>query len=134
MNKAQLLKELQFKAIRSGGAGGQHVNKVSSKIEIAFNVCTSNALSALEKERISLKLDKRLTKEKVLMIQCDESRSQHKNKQLAIKRLLEILEMALKVSKKRRPTKPSKSAIEKRLQRKKSLAQKKQSRKKFDLE
>ncbi len=134
MNKAQLLKELQFKAIRSGGAGGQHVNKVSSKIEIAFNVLASNALSALEKERISLKLGKRLTKEKVLMIQCDESRSQHKNKQLAIIRLLEILEMALKVAKKRRPTKPSKSAMEKRLQRKKSLAQKKQSRKKFDLE
>ncbi len=134
MNKTQLLKELQFKAIRSGGAGGQHVNKVSSKVEITFNVLASNALSAWEKDRISLKLDKRLTKEKALMLQCDESRSQHKNKQLAIKRLFEILEAALHVAKKRRPTKPSKSAIEKRLYRKKTLAQKKQGRKKFDLE
>ncbi len=134
MNKAQLLKELQFKAIRSGGAGGQHVNKVSSKIEITFDVLASNALSAWEKDRISLKLDKRLTKEKVLMLQCDESRSQHKNKQLAIKRFFEMLEAALHVAKKRRATTPSKSAIEKRLRRKKALAQKKQGRKKFDPE
>jgi ribosome-associated protein len=134
MNKAQLLKELQFKAIRSGGAGGQHVNKVSSKVEIAFDVLASNALSAREKERISLKLEKRLTKEKMLMLQCDESRSQHKNRQLAIERLFEILETGLHVAKRRRPTKPSKSAIEKRLLRKKTLAQKKQGRKKLDLE
>ncbi|MGB5369719.1 MAG: alternative ribosome rescue aminoacyl-tRNA hydrolase ArfB [Flavobacteriaceae bacterium] len=134
MNKAQLLKELQFKAVRSGGAGGQHVNKVSSKIEITFDVLASNGLSAWEKDRIFLKLDKRLTKEKVLMLQCDESRSQHKNKQFAIKRLFEILEAALHVAKKRRATTPSKSAIEKRLRRKKALAQKKQGRKKFDPE
>jgi ribosome-associated protein len=134
MNKSKIIQELQFKAVRSSGAGGQHVNKVSSKIELVFDVLSSGALSDTEKERITTKLANRLTKEDVLLLQCDESRSQHKNKVLAIKRFLELLENALKVPKKRRKTKPSKSAIEKRLKAKKRAALKKVNRGKPKLE
>ncbi len=134
MDKQQLLQELQFKAVRSSGAGGQHVNKVSSKMELALDVFNSQALSDIEKERIYLKLGNRLTKEKVLLLQCDESRSQHKNKELVTQRLLELLEKALIVPKKRRKTKPSRSAIEKRLKSKLKKAQKKARRGRPDLE
>ena len=115
MDKEQLLQELRFKAVRSSGAGGQHVNKVSTKMELAFDAFSSQALGAIEKERIYLKLGNRLTKEKILLLQCDESRSQHKNKELAKQRLLDLLGKALAVPKKRKKTKPSRSAIEKRL-------------------
>ncbi len=134
MEKSLLIQELQFKAVRSGGAGGQHVNKVSSKIELVFDLPASNALSEVEKEMIITKLASRLTKENMLLLQCDESRSQHKNKELVIKRFLELLENALKIPKKRRQTKPSKSAIEKRLKSKKEAAQKKVNRGKLNLD
>lgn len=134
MDKTKIIQELQFKAVRSSGAGGQHVNKVSTKIELFFDLDNSNALTETEKERISLKLTHRLTKENMLLLQCDESRSQHKNKDLAIKRFLEVLENALIVPKKRRKTKPSRGAIEKRLQNKKKAAQKKINRGKPDLD
>ena len=134
MEKTLILQELQFKAVRSSGAGGQHVNKVSSKVELSFDFNNSNALSSIEKERLLLKLENRLTKENVLLLQCDESRSQHKNKKLVIKRFLALLENALKVPKKRRKTKPSKSAIEKRLKAKKRAAQKKVNRSKPKME
>ncbi|WP_430682185.1 alternative ribosome rescue aminoacyl-tRNA hydrolase ArfB [Maribacter halichondriae] len=100
MDKERVLQELQFKAVRSSGAGGQHVNKVSTKIELSFNLENSNALTEQERARLLLKLGNRLTKENVLLLQCDESRSQHKNKELVIKRLFEILENALKIPKK----------------------------------
>ncbi|MCG2459305.1 aminoacyl-tRNA hydrolase [Flavobacteriaceae bacterium F89] len=128
MDKEQLLQELRFKAVRSSGAGGQHVNKVSTKIELACDIFNSQALSDVEKERIYLKLENRLTKENVLLLQCDESRSQHKNKELAKQRLIELLKRALVVPKKRRKTKPTRSAIEKRLRSKLKKAQKKANR------
>jgi len=134
MDKEQLLSELQFKAVRSSGAGGQHVNKVSSKIELALDIFNSQALSDLEKERIYLKLGTRLTKEKVLLLQCDESRSQHKNKELVKERLIALLERAIAVPKKRRRTKPTRSAIEKRLRSKLKNAQKKANRGRPDME
>ena len=134
MDKAKIVQELQFKAVRSSGAGGQHVNKVSTKIELYFDLDNSDAITKTEKERISLKLAYRLTKENRLLLQCDESRSQHKNKDLAIKRFLELLDHALIIPKKRRKTKPSRGAIEKRLQNKKKAAQKKVNRGKPDLD
>ena len=134
MDKPQLLHELQFKAVRSSGAGGQHVNKVSSKIELIFDLENSIAFTESEKKRLQLKLGNRLTKENVLLLQCDESRSQHKNKELAIKRLFSLLENALKVPKKRRKTKPKRSSIEKRLKSKKIHAEKKVRRGKPKIE
>ena len=115
MNKQQIIQELKFKAVRSSGAGGQHVNKVSTKIELSFNVTNSLALSEYEKTRICTKLKNRLTKENILLLQCDESRSQYRNKELVIKRFLKIIEDALKVTKIRRKTKPTISSVEKRL-------------------
>jgi ribosome-associated protein len=134
MEKEHLLQELQFKAMRSGGAGGQHVNKVSSKIELAFDVSNSKVLSAWEKERLLQKLGNRLTKEHILLLQCEETRSQHRNKALAIDRFFDILELAFKPKKRRRKTKPSRSAIEKRLKSKKKEALKKTRRAKPAME
>ena len=130
MNREQILRELNFKAIRSSGAGGQHVNKVSSKVELSFSLETSQAFSDQEKRRILRKLETRFTKEGILILQCDEARSQHKNKQLVIKRFFSLLKKALEVPKKRKPTKPSKSTIEKRLKSKKMDSSKKINRQK----
>jgi len=129
-----LTKELKFKGIRSGGAGGQHVNKVSSKIELTFNISTSKVLSEDQKELLLKKLSSRLTKENVLILFCDESRSQHKNKEIAIERFLEVLKKGLKKPKSRKKTKPSRASIKKRLANKKKLGEKKISRKKTDLD
>ncbi|WP_166960698.1 alternative ribosome rescue aminoacyl-tRNA hydrolase ArfB [Yeosuana marina] len=129
-----LISELSFKAVRSSGSGGQHVNKVSSKIELSFNLAESLVLSDLQKERLQNKLSSRLTNENVLILQCDESRSQHKNKELVIKRFLQVIKDGLKVPKKRIPTKISKSAIRKRLKSKSQLSEKKANRKKPNLE
>ncbi|WKB82643.1 alternative ribosome rescue aminoacyl-tRNA hydrolase ArfB [Cellulophaga omnivescoria] len=134
MDTAQIVQELQFKAVRSSGAGGQHVNKVSTKIELTYDLQNSTAVTDKEKERLLLKLSNRLTKENVLLLQCDDSRSQHKNKELAIKRFLELIKSALVVPKKRKKTKPSRSAIEKRLNTKKKSALKKANRKRPSLD
>ena len=82
-----LIKELKFKAIRSSGSGGQHVNKVASKVELQFDVQNSSLLNEEEKEILLEKLKNRLSKEGILVLQCGESRSQHKNKTLVIDRL-----------------------------------------------
>ena len=129
-----LTKELKFKAIRSGGAGGQHVNKVSSKIELTFDIDASNELSEGQKELLLKSLLSRLTKENVLIIFCDESRSQHKNKEIVTERFLEIIKKGLKKPKSRKKTKPSKASIKKRLDNKKKLGEKKIRRKKTDLD
>ena len=134
MDTGQLMREVQFKAVRSGGAGGQHVNKVSTKIELTFNLIGSSALSETEKKRLLVKLESRLTNDGLLLLQCDATRSQHKNKELVIRRFLDIIESALKVPKKRKRTKPSQAAKEKRLKAKKITAQKKASRGKPNLE
>ena len=133
-DKEALIQELTFKAVRSSGAGGQHVNKVSSKIELLFNLNETVVFNEELKERLINKLQNRLTKEGVLMLQCDESRSQHKNKELVIKRVFELIENALKVQKKRIPTKIPRSVIKKRLKSKRNLSDKKATRKKPDLD
>ncbi|GGD96049.1 alternative ribosome rescue aminoacyl-tRNA hydrolase ArfB [Planktosalinus lacus] len=124
-----LLNELTFKATRSSGAGGQHVNKVASRIELSFDIPNSQGLTKVEKERLEAKLASRLTKEGILLLSCSDSRSQHKNKAIAIERFLELIKENLKVKKARKKTKPSKSAIEKRLKSKKEKALKKANRK-----
>ncbi|MBU3822137.1 aminoacyl-tRNA hydrolase [Flavobacteriaceae bacterium XHP0103] len=133
-NKEALLQELTFKAMRSSGAGGQHVNKVASKVELVFNLAESLVFDDNQKTRLFKKLQNRLTKEGLLILQCDESRSQHKNKELVINRFFEMIEKGLIVPKKRIPTKIPKSAIKKRLKSKRNLSEKKANRKKPDLE
>ena len=75
-----LEKEFKLKAVRSSGSGGQHVNKVATKIELSFSVSESQVLTSDQKELIQYKLAARLTKEHVLLLQCGETRSQLKNK------------------------------------------------------
>ena len=134
MNKENILKELSFKAIRSSGAGGQHVNKTSSKVELTFDLENSFSLTDEEKQLLKLKLSSKLTKENTLILFCDESRSQHRNKDLVIKRFLELLRVNLIRQKKRRPTKPSKSSVRKNAEKKKRNSVKKSLRKKPGLE
>ncbi len=134
MNKEALIKELHFKAIRSSGAGGQHVNKVSSKIELTFDVFNSQHLSINQKETLQEKLANRINKDGILILFCDESRSQHKNKELAIKRFIALITSSLKRQKVRRATKPSWSSIRRKSENKKKNSVKKTLRKKPRLE
>lgn len=129
MNTEVLISELAFKAVRSSGPGGQHVNKTASKVEVSFNLESSEALSETEKDRLRNKISSKITSEGIIMLQCGETRSQHRNKAIVIERLVELLQKNLKVAKPRKKTKPSKGVIERRLKSKKEKALKKQSRK-----
>ena len=134
MDTENIVKELSFKAIRSSGAGGQHVNKTSSKIELTFDLENSSSLTDEEKTLLKIKLSSKLTNGNQLILFCEETRSQHKNKELAIKRFLELVKQNLKKPKKRKATKPSKAAIEKRLDSKQNNSLKKALRKKPKLD
>lgn len=134
MHLKEIIKELQFKAIRSSGAGGQHVNKTSSKIELTFNLENSNGLSENEKLLLKQKLAPKLSKENILILFCEETRSQHRNKEIAIRKFLEIIKINLIIPKKRRPTKPTKAAVVKRLNHKQKTSVKKALRKKPKME
>ena len=130
MNTIEILKDLNFKATRSSGAGGQHVNKTSSKIELTFDLENSNSLSDAEKTLLKTKLSSKLTKENALILFCDETRSQHRNKAIVIKRFLELLKTNLARPKKRRPTKPSRGSITRKAENKIRVSVKKALRKK----
>lgn len=130
----KITRELQFKAVRSSGAGGQHVNKVSSKVELSFDIPNSESLSEEEKELLIKNLATRITKEGVLQLSSSESRSQHTNKEKVIKRFFEILAAGLTRPKKRKPTKISKAQKEKRFKNKQKRSAKKNLRKKPDLD
>ena len=132
MRIQEIVKELKFKAVRSSGAGGQHVNKVSSKVELYFDVQNSIALSQQEKELLHQKLANKLTKDHILILAADDSRSQHKNKEIVVHRFLNLLKENLKKPKQRRPTKPSRAAIRKNVEKSKKHSAKKQLRKKPD--
>lgn len=134
MNPEKLILEVILKAIRSSGSGGQNVNKVSTKIELQFDAMNSLELNEDEKALIIESLKTRLTKNNILILQCDESRSQLKNKQLVKERFIKLVEEALIVKKERIPTKTPKSVKRKRLKNKKQNAEKKANRKKPDIE
>lgn len=124
----ELTKILTFKTSRSGGKGGQHVNKVSSKVEVLFKLDEATFLTAEEKQRISEKLGSRLDNEQTLHVVAQDDRSQYINKQRAIFKLHELLTDALKVQKVRKATKIPKAVKEKRLRDKAKLAEKKENR------
>ena len=124
--------ELNFKAVRSSGAGGQNVNKVSSKMVLIFDVATSQGLDEEEKQSIQTKLKTKISQENLLILTCDEDRSQLKNKKIIIKRFFEMLEKALVKPKKRIATKSTKGANERRIQEKKKAGEIKAGRKKLD--
>ena len=132
MDKAILLSELNFKAVRSSGAGGQNVNKVSSKMVLIFDVATSQGLDEEEKQLLQTKLKTKISQENLLILTCDEDRSQFKNKRIIIKRFFEMLEKALTKPKVRKATRITKGANEKRIQEKKKAGEIKAGRKKLD--
>jgi len=126
----KIISELLYKAVRSSGAGGQNVNKVSSKVVLTFDLKNSKALSEEEKERLETKLSPRLTSEQILILNCDEDRSQFRNKEIVTKRFLDIITAGLHIPKIRKATKIPKSVIRKRIKDKKSLSEIKKSRRK----
>jgi ribosome-associated protein len=134
METEKIKSELIYKAVRSSGAGGQNVNKVSSKVVLSFDLLNSQALSEEEKELILVKLSSRLTSEKILILNCDEDRSQLKNKDIVTKRFLDLLKNALIIPKIRKATKIPKSVIRKRIKDKKNISEVKNNRKKPDFD
>ncbi len=119
-----------FKAVRSSGKGGQHVNKVSTKIELYFNINASQLLTEEQKKIIVQKLKNLINDEGVMRIISDEERSQNRNKDRAIEKLQLLIEKALTPIKKRKKTKIPKGIIEKRIREKKVISQIKALRKK----
>lgn len=130
METDKIIAELQYKAVRSSGAGGQNVNKVSSKVVLTFDLKNSQALTEEEKALLETKLSSRLTSEQILILNCDEDRSQFKNKSIITKRFLDIIAAGLHIPKIRKATKIPKSVIRKRIKDKKNISEIKKSRRK----
>ncbi len=120
--------ELDVRVSRSSGAGGQHVNKTSSRVEIFWNVPGSRALTDEQRARLREKLASRLTTEGSIRVVASDMRSQSRNRELAEERLADLVRRALIVPKKRRATKPTRAAKEARLDSKKRHSTKKRDR------
>lgn len=129
LTRELLLKEISFKTSRSGGKGGQNVNKVSSKAELNWHIQESELLTDEEKTLINTKLASRINLNGILQVISEEERSQILNKERCIEKLLVLVKKALHIPKLRKASKPKKSAIEKRLKSKQMQAMKKINRK-----
>jgi ribosome-associated protein len=121
--------ELSARTSRSSGAGGQHVNKTASRVQLSWNVMSSPALNDEQRTRLMAKLGSRLTGDGVITVSVSDTRSQHRNREIAEQRLNEVVRQALVVPKKRKATRPTKAAKETRLKEKKIHSLKKQQRK-----
>jgi len=132
VNLETLRKEIVFKAVRSGGAGGQHVNKVSTKVVLYFDLEKSKAFESEIKELLIQKLQSKISQDGLIILSSDETRSQFKNKAAVWQKLILLVENQLKINKPRKETKIPRSVIEKRLKAKKINAQNKQNRRKND--
>ena len=130
MDKGIIASEFSFKAVRSSGAGGQNVNKVSSKVVLTFDLVNSKGLTVDEITLLQAKLTTKLTQDGILILTSEEDRSQLKNKEKAIKKCFKLLENALVVPKERKETKIPRAVKEKRLNAKKVMSVLKQNRKK----
>jgi len=126
--------ELHFSSSRSSGPGGQHVNKVNTRIELRFHIPDSELLSDEEKEILLHKLKNKINKDGELIIVSQEDRSQFKNKETAIEKFIKLLKEALTPVKKRRATRPTRASNKRRLVGKKLTSEKKTQRKKPDLD
>lgn len=133
MNKDIIAKEVEIKAVRSSGAGGQNVNKVSTKVVLTFNLYESQAFYEAEKALLIEKLSAKCNENGELIIQSSETRSQLKNKEKAFQKLVLLLEKSLFQPKKRIATKIPSGVVRKRIISKKTKSLIKQNRKKPDL-
>lgn len=129
MDNTLLKSELSYKYVRSSGSGGQNVNKVSSKAELYFDLEASKVFNDEEKLKLSEFFKNRINNEGVLVLACDESRSQFRNKAIVTQRFLNLIEDALKEEKERLPTKIPKAVKRKRLAKKRKNSEKKAQRK-----
>jgi ribosome-associated protein len=127
--KEQLLTEVQFSASRSGGPGGQNVNKVNTKIELRFSVQESVVFDEEQKQLILLKLKNRINNQGELLLTSSAERTQWRNKEKATQIFFELIEIALIKPRKRKKTRPTTASLLKRIENKKNLGQKKQLRK-----
>jgi len=127
-NREAFLREFKFQTSRSSGPGGQHVNKVSSRVELRFNLRETQLLSDEDKSILYNKLSTRISQDGILSIVVQADRSQLKNKQSAIEKFFDMLTQAFTPVKKRRPTKPSRGARERRLKAKRLGSEKKMRR------
>ena len=125
-------REFIFSATRSSGPGGQNVNKVNSRVELRFNVFDSEILTEQEKSVIQRKLSSQISSSGYIIIVSQSERTQLQNKQECIEKFYLLLEKSLKREKKRKPTKPTAASMEKRIQSKKIISEKKSLRKKID--
>jgi ribosome-associated protein len=131
-DEGDLIKELRFRTSRSSGKGGQSVNKVSSKVELIYNVNASQTFSEEEKLLIITKSGSFLKDDTCIHIICQEDRSQYMNKKKAVEKFIRLINKCLKIKKKRIETRSPSGENEKRLTDKKQLSDKKQNRKKPD--
>ena len=129
VNINDLHKELTFGTARSGGSGGQHVNKVETKVILYFNILTSSVLSDAQKSILLSKLQNHINKEGVLILSHDRSRSQLTNKEKVIKKFDALIEKAFKKKKKRIKTKPTAASIAERKKQKSKRSETKKLRK-----
>lgn len=130
LNYDQLLNEVTYSFSRSGGAGGQHVNKTETKVELYFSIPNSQVLDEYTKQKLLEALGPKLDNEGVLRITASKERSQLANRKSVQEKFVELISASLKPKKKRKKTKPSKAAKEARLEGKKKTSLKKESRKK----
>ncbi len=130
ITSADILSELEFNFSKSSGPGGQHVNKVNTKVGLRFDIPSSTILSEEQKELLVEKLSNRLTKDGVLVLSSQEARSQLMNKEAVLEKLDKLLRSAFFIKKKRKPTKPTKASNRKRLDGKKRHSLKKANRQK----
>jgi ribosome-associated protein len=124
--------ELTYRATRSGGPGGQHVNTSSTRVELAWNVDGSPSVSDEERARIREKLSNRISGEGLLLLSASEHRSQNRNKEAVTERFVALVRQALVVPAKRKKTRPSKAAREARLHAKKHRSEVKRRRRSLE--